>query len=349
MSSLKMFRGDNKTVNLRFTKNGVKQNITGWTIHFTAKRKLTDTDPQAIFQKKTTSGSGITIIDGNNGLAEVAIVPVDTSGLEDSEVSLICDVQAKDASSQVATTGYVNLVVQPDITRDIYSDWVKSICGVSLLQYLPLWETSGSVAFDQSASGYNGTASGSVAFGAPGIGDGHTCALFNVGVIDLSASAFGANANYNVATVFGWAKIPSLSTWADGTFRETFRANRDANNNVGFGRTNINNQLQFFRVATTTNKVITTTILGGVLGWFHWAMSWDTGADEFKAYIYGAQVGSTLTGIGTFIGGGTTQEFLGVSSAPSARPWLGYIAHHGFVNRVLSQPEIKALAFPRGG
>src|SRR3990167_3636554 len=115
MSSLQMFRGDHRTINLRFTKNGVKQNISGWTIYFTAKRKLTDTDPQAIFQKNTTSGSGLTIMDAPNGLAEVAVVPVDTSGLEDSEVALICDVQAKDTSGQVATTGYVNLIILPDV------------------------------------------------------------------------------------------------------------------------------------------------------------------------------------------------------------------------------------------
>jgi len=50
MTTLKMFRGDDRTINLRFTKSGVVQDITDWMIFFTAKRNLADTDTQAIKQ-----------------------------------------------------------------------------------------------------------------------------------------------------------------------------------------------------------------------------------------------------------------------------------------------------------
>jgi hypothetical protein len=36
--------------------------------------------------------------------------------------------------------------------------------------------------------------------------------------------------------------------------------------------------------------------------WTHAAMTWDTAADEFKAYINGSQVGTTQTGLGTWAG-----------------------------------------------
>ena len=116
MTTLEMFRGDNKTINLRFTKGGVVQDITNWMIFFTAKRYISDTDAQAIMRKNNISMSDVLITNGSQGLATVSIFPADTSSLEYSELALTCDVQARDTSGKVSTTGF-NLIVLPDVTR----------------------------------------------------------------------------------------------------------------------------------------------------------------------------------------------------------------------------------------
>ncbi len=117
MTTLQMFRGDDKTIDLHFTKNGVAQDISNWMIFFTAKRKLADTDAQAIMRKNNITMSDVTITNGPQGLATVSIAPADTSSLEDSELALTCDVQARDANGIVSTTGYINLIILPDVTR----------------------------------------------------------------------------------------------------------------------------------------------------------------------------------------------------------------------------------------
>jgi len=61
--------------------------------------------------------SDILITNGPQGLATVAILPTDTSSLEDSELALTCDVQVRDANGIVSTTGYIHLLVLPDVTR----------------------------------------------------------------------------------------------------------------------------------------------------------------------------------------------------------------------------------------
>ncbi len=114
---VEMFRGDTKQVNLTFKKDGVSQNITGWSIWFTAKRAIADADSAAVFRKTSSTGSGIVITSAVNGEAQVTISPSDTNSLEDVEVNLICDVQAKDGSLNIVTTGYVRLLIKPDVTR----------------------------------------------------------------------------------------------------------------------------------------------------------------------------------------------------------------------------------------
>ena len=345
---MKMFRGDHETVNLRFTKDGVKQNITGWSIYFTAKRKLTDTDPQAIFQKNTTSGSGVTITDAANGLAEVAVVPVDTSGLEDTEVSLICDVQAKDASSQVATTGYVNLVVQPDVSRDLYVNRVKLIAGSDLLQYIPLWEATGPTAIDQSINGRNGTYSGAgVLLGQKGIGDGRT-AMFTSGsgnFCNLYSTSLRDAFDWHEFTAFGWIKF-AAGAQTDGVLREALRvATTGTVDYFYFRKDAANNSVRFVTSLNGTIKSIASSFSSS--DWFFMTMTQSKSADQFKAYINASQFGNTATGLGTKSANNMADAFIAAfSSGVGFSSFHGNTAHFGLIKRALTLAEIRVLASP---
>jgi hypothetical protein len=117
-----MFRGDSRTIAVAALQpDGVSvQNITGWTLWFTAKMAILDADVAAIFQKKT-GGLGITITSPTGGLASIALAPADTDGTmatgTATSVDLFCDLQGKDGSGNVATLATGKLTVLAEITR----------------------------------------------------------------------------------------------------------------------------------------------------------------------------------------------------------------------------------------
>jgi hypothetical protein len=117
-----MFRGDSRTITVAALQpDGVTaQNITGWTLWFTAKLAILDADGAAIFQKKT-GGLGITITSGAGGLASIALAPTDTDGTMATgtltSVDLFCDLQGKDGAGNVATLATGKLTILAEITR----------------------------------------------------------------------------------------------------------------------------------------------------------------------------------------------------------------------------------------
>ena len=71
---LKVFRKTTKKYELQFKKEGIVEDITGWTIYFTVKEKMEDTDENAKISKKITSHS-----DPTNGktLIELTVANLD--------------------------------------------------------------------------------------------------------------------------------------------------------------------------------------------------------------------------------------------------------------------------------
>lgn len=117
-----ILRNDTDHINLYFFKpvpnELVAQDITGWTIWFTAKRKLSDVDAAAIIAK--TTASGITIQSAAGGWAIVAITAADTGALEARDVMLYFDVQIKDANGEIHTPiRRGTLLVECDVTQAV--------------------------------------------------------------------------------------------------------------------------------------------------------------------------------------------------------------------------------------
>ena len=89
--------------------DGTVQDITGYTVTFTAKDRLGDADP-GVFQ---VSG---TIVNGPAGLARVVIPPSSTNGFTTDRV-LYYDVQIRDGGGATKTIDSGKLRVKRDVTR----------------------------------------------------------------------------------------------------------------------------------------------------------------------------------------------------------------------------------------
>ena len=110
-------RGDSERFLLTLTEDEEPLDLTGAEVWMTAKRHLRDTDAEAVFQKSV--GDGITITDDEGGLAQVDLVPGDTSGLPTRVMRLHYDVQVKTQGGRVLTPISGTLTVSPDVTLAI--------------------------------------------------------------------------------------------------------------------------------------------------------------------------------------------------------------------------------------
>lgn len=117
-TALSMTRGDSATFQVSIS-GLTSSGLTGCTLYFTAKRDISDTDANAQFQKSTTGG-GITVTQAGNattpGIANVALVPADTSSLAAYVVVLQWDCALVDASGNHTTVAQGTLTVTPDVT-----------------------------------------------------------------------------------------------------------------------------------------------------------------------------------------------------------------------------------------
>lgn len=111
-----IYRGDTPSFTLTFTRAGTAFDIGGASVWFTAKRKVTDADADAVFQK--TIGDGVTLTAlGAGGIATATLAEADTESLPDHEVALEVDVQLLEADGTKTTTSRGVLRVRPDVSR----------------------------------------------------------------------------------------------------------------------------------------------------------------------------------------------------------------------------------------
>ncbi len=217
--------------------------------------------------------------------------------------------------------------------------YIQKVLGYAPIAYYALNDDGGTTAEDLSGNGYNGTYSGAAPGGA-GIGDGNTGASFDGTGDVINISAMRTAFNGNVGSISLWAKA---AAWADATIRYLIRLAVSGSNQVYIQKSATANQLVFNHTGASTVKSISDTSLAGDTDYFHVALTWDAG--ELKAYINGAQVGATLTGLGTFTGtvlNGSAS--IGAAASNGVQSWSGQIAHVPIFNRALTAEEIADLA-----
>lgn len=114
---LTMFRGDAKAWGFTITDPDdpdLPVDITSASVTFTAKRKASDDDDDAIVQKSV--GSGVTITDGPNGRCSVQLQESDTDDLT-VPLTLRWDLEIEGSDGkQTVAAGTLRVMV--DITRD---------------------------------------------------------------------------------------------------------------------------------------------------------------------------------------------------------------------------------------
>jgi hypothetical protein len=220
----------------------------------------------------------------------------------------------------------------------------NKILALAPVAYYQLAESSGTTATDSSGNGYNGTYINAVP-GGTGNGDGQTGATFDgtgdyIDISPMSAAFDGAH-----GTVLVWGKT---AAWTDASVRYLVRIAASTNHLVFIMKTATDNTLNFRRQAGVANaKSIGDTSLAGSSAYFCAALTWDTAADELKAYINGVQVGTTQTGLAAFVGApAATTTAIGALGTTGANSWSGGLAHVAIWNTALTPAQILTLATP---
>jgi len=225
--------------------------------------------------------------------------------------------------------------------------YTQKIIAAGPIAYWPQAEAAGAtVSLDASGGGFNGVYTG-VTLGGAGIGDGRTSALFvpasssrnNVNVAGLSTALNGAEGTLSL-----WAQVRAAGVWSDGVNRWIFRLERAAANNiVDIIKRNIAGQLDFNYKANAVAKVVSPAGQN-TTAWMHYAITWSAGANQMKAYLNGAQVGSTQVGLGVWQNGTFDQADVGAISSTGSSPYDGSIAHVALFASALSGTQIVTLA-----
>jgi len=113
---LSLVRGDTAVYDFTVLIDGVAADLTGASIFFTVKAKITDPDASKKFQK--TLGSGITCASPATGVFRLTISPSDTSGLNPN-IIYVWDVQIKLSSGSIVTPD--GLMGDLALVADVYN------------------------------------------------------------------------------------------------------------------------------------------------------------------------------------------------------------------------------------
>lgn len=216
---------------------------------------------------------------------------------------------------------------------------------VKALGPLAYWPLNGD-ANDASGNGYNGAATG-VTYGAANMGDGGLSGVFDgsTSFIDIYSAGFAGAVNTAELTVAAWCKVAAGSVWTDGSNDIVINISASTTNAIRLYKTSTNNNLQFQYYAGGTNKNVNDTSLAGATGWFHFAMTVTKAGDAMIAYLNGAKVGATQTGLGVWSGALlSTTTTIGALNTTPIQPWTGLLSHVAVFTSALSAAQIATLA-----
>jgi len=142
--------------------------------------------------------------------------------------------------------------------------------------------------------------------------------------------------NQSEGSLVAWAKVSGSGIWTDGTTHYIAFLQADSSNRLILLKSSTNNTISFNYTSGGTTSQVTSTSIGGSTSWFQLVITWSKADDQVKAFINGAQVGSTQTGLGTWVGNLTsTSVTLGANSSSGTNPWSGMINDVRLYSRVL--------------
>lgn len=116
--ALQVVQGNTVRLDVAVTVDGgTAADLTGCTLWFTLKEKRSDTDANAVFQKKT-GGGGIVVLDAAGGLARITLSPDDTAVLVPSKAYFF-DVKLRTPTGDLYTPDglFGTMRAQPWVTQ----------------------------------------------------------------------------------------------------------------------------------------------------------------------------------------------------------------------------------------
>jgi hypothetical protein len=147
------------------------------------------------------------------------------------------------------------------------------------------------------------------------------------------------------ATIAFWVKPYNAAVWSDGVQRRPFKLATTGNlDYVIFSKSTTAGYFVFAMAYNGSAKSVTLTGQSWT-AWTHVALTISDSADQFKAYLNGAQAGSTQTGLATPSAGAllSTSCIIGASITTPAEIWNGWIAHVAIWSSALSPTNIANL------
>ena len=237
------------------------------------------------------------------------------------------------------------------VPHDESQEYYEKVLATGPIAYWPLWETAGVVAECLTNAAMNGIYNSDVSTWPPGagIGDGNTAPFFD-GANDFVYLGAGALAALNAVfsalngSVMTWLRVSAVGVWTDAAIRYAlnFMDTTDGNEQIAIYKSNVNNRLVYdFRSGGVTSQFVRNGI--AETGWFQTIVTWDSGANEVKAYYNGVQQDVTRVYPGVWAGAINR----GVIGAPNTVPtlaWHGWEQHTAFWDRTLTPGEAATLA-----
>lgn len=212
---------------------------------------------------------------------------------------------------------------------------------------------SGAVLRDSSGNGYHGALPGGAntpTWAGGGLsfdGSNDYANLYSAG---LAAAFSGQEVTIEVV-----ARVSGAGVWTDGTQRHLFEFQVGPTDLVRARRPlTTNNTVSLLYNAGGTLKVVNATV--SLTDAVYYALTASKSADQMRAYLSGAQVGSTQTALGTFTGSlNSATTVAGAAGATGAAPWSGSIHYLIVRSAALSAAQIadnyariKAILATRG-
>jgi len=106
--NLEVFKKTTKNYELRFKENGSAKNITGWTIYFTVKEKITDTDANAKINHDVTDH-----LDATSGKTLISLTQNDTNRIG----NYYYDITYKDNEGNIGVLYYGRITFKEKTTQ----------------------------------------------------------------------------------------------------------------------------------------------------------------------------------------------------------------------------------------
>lgn len=188
------------------------------------------------------------------------------------------------------------------------------------------------------------------------VGQAATAAL-GLAVLDDGATSYSNIHSAEINSVFNpdagtlmiLAKVKDAGVWTDNTLRDIVRLRADGDNEIFIHKQQAVNSINFQMDAGGTTKAVASVALAGTTDYFILAMTWDTGANQLKAFINGIQVGSTQTGLGVWVGNLLdTNTVIGAASTIPGQVWDGFRTHVKLLRGVLPPAQILSDAKAAG-